>query len=112
MSEQNLGSSTSRSMRDGKAWNVISWIAAVTGIMSMVMILIQALIVLAGIPKGDFWTVLIAVTSPGLPVSAVGLLCGAIGCFSAYRRRALIGIIGFVVTLLAFAILDVTIGGH
>jgi hypothetical protein len=96
-------------------WNATSWIAAVAGILSVVMTLSQGAIVLAGhtlanTPAGTFWAIIIAVTSPGVPIAALGLLCGVVGWFSAYRRRALIGVVGFVLTFVLFAALSVAFG--
>lgn len=115
VSDQVSASAADSRSRDGTAWNAISWIAAVAGILSVVMILAQGGIVLAGhtlanSPGGTFWAVLIAVTSPGAPIAGLGLVCGVIGWFSAYRKRALIGIAGFVVNLALFAILSVVFG--
>lgn len=115
MSDQSVGPDTRRPTRDGVAWNVISWVAAIAGTLSVAMTLTQGVIVLAGhtlanTPKGTFWAVLMTVTSPGVLIAALGLLCGVIGWFSAYRRRALIGIVGFVVTFVLFVILTVAFG--
>jgi hypothetical protein len=115
VSDQGPGTVTGSQSRNGTAWNAISWIAAIAGILSVVMILAQGGIVLAGhtlanSPSGTFWGVLIAVTSPGAPIAGLGLVCGVIGWFSAYRMRALLGIVGFVVNLALFALLSVVFG--
>jgi hypothetical protein len=115
VSDQGLGSAADVQARNGSVWNAISWVAAVAGILSVVMILMQGGIVLLGhtlanSPSGTFWGVLIAVTSPGAPIAGLGFVCGAIGWFSAYRKRALIGIAGFVLNFALFALLSVVFG--